>query len=79
MNFLLDIVSDDGKPDYTVSVGSNLSKILEEHGDLLLLTLIIGIVFGIMLSYACYHIYKLFAKSKSEKESTHEEDNQSQK
>ena len=73
MNFLLDIVSDNGTPDYTVSASNNLQKIIEERGDLLLLTLIIGIVLGILISYTYYHVYSTFKPDKEKQVENNEE------
>ena len=46
---LLDIVSDDGKADFVVSVSDNISNIFEEYGEILWLMFFFGIIAGIII------------------------------
>ena len=50
MNYLLDIVSDDGKPDFIVGI------------DFAVQEFIIGIILGIILTACIFFVYNYFKK-----------------
>lgn len=71
----LDIVSDDGKPDFVVTTGNNISRIFEEYGGELWLMFFLGIIAGIIIhGVARFLIKKLISKFFDETNNSKDQD-----
>ena len=76
MNFLLNMVSDDGAPDFEVTIADSIRAIFEEYGPELWFMFVLGIIVGIILTNIYAYIrYTLFVDKTNEnqKESDNEE------
>ena len=63
MNFLLDLVSDDGVPDFGVTIIDNIQIIFEEYGAELWTMFALGILVGIGLTNLYRFIKSFFTKN----------------
>lgn len=68
MNFLLDIVSDNGTPDYEVTLSDSFQNIMEECGETIIFALFLGIFIGIAISRLCFVIHRYFKRKASSEE-----------
>lgn len=67
MNFLLSMASDDGAPDFEVTMADNIRVIFEEYGLELWFMFALGVIAGIILTNIYAYIrYTLFADKTTE-------------